>query len=119
MPRRFRCRRSRGRALVEVARLAASGELVLDGGTDPDEARRQLLAIPGIGGWTAGYVAMRALGDPDVFLAGDAGVRHALARLAGTPDDEAWRPWRSYAVMHLWRSLTGEHAVRASTRSSR
>jgi AraC family transcriptional regulator of adaptative response / DNA-3-methyladenine glycosylase II len=61
---------------------------------------------------------MRALGDPDVFLPGDVGVRNALTRLGEpAPDDQAWRPWRSYAVMHLWRSLTREHAVRASTRS--
>ena len=99
--------RARARALIEVARLTASGELVLDAGTDPDEAREQLVAIPGIGAWTAGYVAMRALGDPDVFLPTDVGVRHALARLGGTPGDEAWRPWRSYALMHLWRSLAG------------
>jgi AraC family transcriptional regulator of adaptative response / DNA-3-methyladenine glycosylase II len=99
--------RGRARALIEVARLEASGELVLDAGTDPDEAREQLVAIPGIGAWTAGYVAMRALGDPDVFLPQDVGVRNALARLGGTPDDEAWRPWRSYAVMHLWRSMGG------------
>ena len=49
---------------------------------------------------------MRALGDPDVFLPGDVGIRHALARLGGETDDERWRPWRSYAVMHLWRSLS-------------
>ena len=66
---------------------------------------------PGIGPWTAGYVAMRALGDPDVFLAEDLGVRHALRRLGG-PDDpraaralaEAWAPWRSYASQHLWQA---------------
>ncbi len=78
---------------------------MLDAGADPDEARELLTRIPGVGPWTAGYVAMRALGDPDVFLPGDVGIRHALARLGGTPDDGAWRPWRSYAVMHLWRSL--------------
>jgi AraC family transcriptional regulator, regulatory protein of adaptative response / DNA-3-methyladenine glycosylase II len=59
---------------------------------------------------------MRALGDPDVFLAGDLGVRHALARLPVVPDVESWRPWRSYAVMQLWRSLGDEHAMRASAR---
>jgi AraC family transcriptional regulator, regulatory protein of adaptative response / DNA-3-methyladenine glycosylase II len=48
---------------------------------------------------------MRALGDPDVFLPGDVGIRHALERLGGEASDEHWRPWRSYAVMHLWRSL--------------
>ena len=61
--------RGRARALIEVARLAASGELVLDAGTDPDEAREQLVGDSrGSDAWTAGYVAMRALGDPDVFL---------------------------------------------------
>jgi AraC family transcriptional regulator of adaptative response / DNA-3-methyladenine glycosylase II len=110
--------RARARALIRVARIAASGELVLDAGSDPDETREQLLAIPGIGRWTADYIAMRALGDPDVFLPGDVGVRNALTRLGEpAPDDQPWRPWRSYAVMHLWRSLTREHAVRASTRS--
>ena len=109
--------RGRARALIEVARLAASGELVLDAGTDPAEARGQLLAIRGIGPWTADYVAMRALGDPDVFLAGDVALKRALALLGGDPRPDRWRPWRSYAVMHLWRSLTGEHAVRASTRA--
>ena len=69
------------------------------------EARERLMAIPGIGRWTADYVAMRALGDPDVWLPSDVGIRHALARLAGTPDLERLRPWRSYAVLHLWRSL--------------
>ena len=109
--------RGRARALIEVARLTASGELVLDAGTDPSEAREQLLAIPGIGPWTADYIAMRALGDPDVFLPGDVAVKRALANLGGDPRPERWRPWRSYAVMHLWRGLTGEHAARASTRS--
>jgi AraC family transcriptional regulator of adaptative response / DNA-3-methyladenine glycosylase II len=97
--------RGRARALIEVARLTATGELVLDAGADPAEAREQLLAVPGIGPWTADYIAMRALADPDVFLAGDVGVRHALARLEGAADPSAWRPWRSYAVMHLWRSI--------------
>jgi AraC family transcriptional regulator of adaptative response / DNA-3-methyladenine glycosylase II len=109
--------RTRARALVELSTLAAAGQLRLDAGTDPAEARRLLTGIPGVGPWTAGYVAMRALGDPDVFLPGDVGIRHALARLGGPADDEAWRPWRSYAVMHLWRSLDGEHAARASARS--
>ena len=67
---------------------------------------------PGIGPWTAAYIAMRGLGDPDVMLAGDLGVRHAVAALGG--DDRPreiersahdWRPWRSYAVAHLWASL--------------
>ena len=107
--------RTRAEALVTVARLAAGGELRLDGQADPGEVRAALTAVRGVGPWTASYVAMRALGDPDAFLPGDVGIRHALARLGPGADDERWRPWRSYAVMHLWR-LDGEHAVRASTR---
>jgi AraC family transcriptional regulator, regulatory protein of adaptative response / DNA-3-methyladenine glycosylase II len=104
-PTSFPFPRRRASALVELAQRTAAGELVLDAGADPDEARELLTRIPGVGPWTAGYVAMRALGDPDVFLPGDVGIRHALARLDEAPDDRAWRPWRSYAVMYLWRSL--------------
>jgi AraC family transcriptional regulator, regulatory protein of adaptative response / DNA-3-methyladenine glycosylase II len=106
-PAAFPFPRTRGQALVELARMTAARELSLDAGADPAEARRLLTSIPGIGPWTAGYVAMRALGDRDVFLPGDVGVQHALARLGGRPDHERWRPFRSYAVMHLWRSLDG------------
>ena len=69
----------------------------------------QLVAIPGIGGWTASYIAMRALRWPDAFLEGDLVVRRALgvARPAqALALAEAWRPWRAYAVIHLWRSLS-------------
>jgi AraC family transcriptional regulator, regulatory protein of adaptative response / DNA-3-methyladenine glycosylase II len=97
--------RTRARALRSLARLSAERALRLDAGTDPAEALRLLTDIPGVGPWTASYVAMRALGDPDVFLPGDVGIRHALARLGGGVSHERWRPWRSYAVMHLWRSL--------------
>jgi AraC family transcriptional regulator of adaptative response / DNA-3-methyladenine glycosylase II len=97
--------RTRAMALRSLARLSADGELSLDAGTDSAEALGVLTGIPGVGPWTAAYVAMRALGDPDMFLPGDAGVRHALTRLGGRTSDEQWRPWRSYAVMHLWRSL--------------
>jgi AraC family transcriptional regulator, regulatory protein of adaptative response / DNA-3-methyladenine glycosylase II len=78
-----------------------------------DAAEQALLALRGIGPWTASYIRMRGLGDPDVFLAGDVGVRRALARLGidvpgtaghNTTGDQ-WRPWRSYAVHHLWASL--------------
>jgi AraC family transcriptional regulator of adaptative response / DNA-3-methyladenine glycosylase II len=111
MPRR------RARALVDCARSQADEDLVIDVGADPDELRRQLLTVSSIGPWTADYVVMRALGHPDVFLTGDLGVRAALARLGGgTPGSRidpqatavcaaAWRPWRSYAVHHLWGSL--------------
>jgi AraC family transcriptional regulator of adaptative response / DNA-3-methyladenine glycosylase II len=110
-PARLPMPRARARALVGLCGALADGELRLDPETDRAEARRRLLALPGIGPWTAGYVAMRALGDPDVFLVEDLGVRHALRRLGG-PDDArrarelaaAWAPWRSYASQHLWQA---------------
>jgi len=100
---------ARRRTLRVLAGAVASGDLDLDGG-DRTEVRAALLALPGIGPWTADYVAMRALGDPDVFLPTDLGVRRG-ARALGLPDDpkalaahaERWRPWRSYAVIRLWR----------------
>jgi AraC family transcriptional regulator of adaptative response / DNA-3-methyladenine glycosylase II len=103
--------RSRGRALVGLCRALADGEVVLDRGAGRDDTRDALLAIPGIGPWTADYVAMRALGHPDVFLPKDTGTRDALSRLGRDPSQaaelaEAWRPWRSYAQVHLWRTLT-------------
>jgi AraC family transcriptional regulator of adaptative response / DNA-3-methyladenine glycosylase II len=110
-PARLPMPRARAAALVGLCRALADGTLRLDRDGDRAEARRRLLALPGIGPWTAGYVAMRALGDPDVFLAEDLGVRHALRRLGG-PDDPraaralaaAWAPWRSYASQHLWQA---------------
>jgi AraC family transcriptional regulator of adaptative response / DNA-3-methyladenine glycosylase II len=104
-PLAFPFPRARGEALVQLARLVAAGDLRLDGGADLEETRARLLAVPGIGPWTVSYIAMRALGDRDVFLPGDVAVRRALERLGGEPDPDRWRPWRSYAVMHLWRSL--------------
>ena len=72
--------------------------------TRPRRARR-LLELPGIGPWTAEYVAMRALADPDAWLPTDLGVRHALARLGAEPEAaDAWRPFRAHAVIHLWAS---------------
>jgi len=113
--------RARAAALVGLCRALAEGELRLDAGADRVEARRRLLALPGVGPWTAGYVAMRALGDPDVFLAEDLGVRHALRRLGG-PDDPrraralaaAWAPWRSYATQHLWQAPAASAAALAA-----
>jgi AraC family transcriptional regulator of adaptative response / DNA-3-methyladenine glycosylase II len=102
---------ARARALRELARGIAAGEVVLDVGADRDDAERRLRALPGVGAWTAAYIRMRALGDPDAFLPTDLGVRHGWARLGGRPDAgalvahaEAWRPWRAYAVMHLWHA---------------
>ncbi len=97
--------RSRGRALTGVCAAVRDGRVALDRSMDRREATAALRSVTGIGPWTAAYVAMRALGDPDAFLAGDVGVRHGAARLGiDTPEarSEQWRPWRSYAVLHLW-----------------
>jgi AraC family transcriptional regulator, regulatory protein of adaptative response / DNA-3-methyladenine glycosylase II len=101
--------RSRARSLVGLAAELAAGRLVLDEAAERPATVRALLALPGIGPWTAGYIAMRALRDPDAFTPGDAGVRHGLARLGHdpAPDEiervsEGWRPHRAYAVQHLW-----------------
>jgi AraC family transcriptional regulator, regulatory protein of adaptative response / DNA-3-methyladenine glycosylase II len=103
--------RARAAALVGLSGAIASGQLRLEPGGDREAVQRELLALPGIGPWTAGYVAMRALGDPDVFLVEDLGVRHGLAQLGGPSDAraaralaEAWAPWRSYASQYLWQA---------------
>ncbi|WP_372788187.1 AlkA N-terminal domain-containing protein [Paraconexibacter sp.] len=101
--------RSRTRALLGLAAALADDTLELSPATDPGAAREALLSIPGIGPWTADYVAMRALADRDAFPAGDLVLRRA-ARDLGLPHDEpglrrharAWRPWRAYAAHHLW-----------------
>ncbi|MEU5212797.1 AlkA N-terminal domain-containing protein [Streptomyces sp. NPDC020742] len=103
-----------------VRRLSAAladGTLTLDAGADRADAERLLLDLPGIGPWTAGYIRMRALGDPDVLLSGDAAVRAGMRR-AGVPTTglraraEAWRPWRSYAMHHFWNAPpTAERAA--------
>jgi len=86
-----------------LAGAVADGDLELDVGSDPAVAHRQLLALKGIGPWTADYVVMRGLGHPDTFLTNDLGVRHALDRLGLAGEQGSrWAPWRSYAVHHLW-----------------
>lgn len=103
---------SRRRTLRALAAAVADDDLHLGPGADRAEVRRRLLALPGIGPWTADYVAMRALGDVDTFLPTDLGVRNALRRLGvpSAPADaallaRAWAPWRSYALHHLWGVL--------------
>ena len=99
--------RARGRTLVTLAAELATGALVLGPGSDRAETRAALVRLPGIGPWTADYLLMRALGDPDVYLGTDLGVRQALARLPGgaTLEPGATAPWRSYLTHHLWASL--------------
>jgi len=119
-PASLRMPRSRGRALIGLAAALESGEVRVDRSTDRAETRDALLALPGIGPWTADYVAMRALGDPDVFLPTDIGVRNAASRLGlegVVARSEAWRPWRSYALMRLWSVVLDEMSPAVSTSS--
>jgi len=101
--------RARQTTLQSVASALAAGDLVIDPGADRDETQVKLLQVAGIGPWTASYIAVRALGDPDGFMATDLGVRRALERLGVRGDHgataERWRPWRAYAQQHLWKSL--------------
>ncbi len=95
---------ARRETLRALAAALAGGSLRLDPGADRDEAERALLTLPGIEPWTAGFVRMRALGDPDVLLEDDDTVRAAAHRRAATGlDARAWQPWRSYAMHHLWQ----------------
>jgi AraC family transcriptional regulator of adaptative response / DNA-3-methyladenine glycosylase II len=113
---------ARRRALLGACRAIADGEVVIDLGVDRDDLSAVLRRLPGIGPWTAQYVSMRALGDPDVFMPTDLGVRHALERLghdgspaAATALAERWSPWRSYALHHLWQSLSAPTPTPAPT----
>jgi AraC family transcriptional regulator of adaptative response / DNA-3-methyladenine glycosylase II len=97
--------------IVDTARALATGELVIDVGESREELEARLVALPGIGPWTGGYVAMRVLGSPDILLTSDLVIRQGAAKL-GLPSEARalaeygarWAPWRSYAGMHLWRS---------------
>ena len=111
---------ARGRTIVSLAARMAGGELVLDAGADRDAARAALLELRGIGPWTAEYLQMRATGDPDVFLASDLGVRHALTALGGEPAESAsaFAPWRSYLTHQLWASLPAPPGAARRTYSS-
>jgi AraC family transcriptional regulator of adaptative response / DNA-3-methyladenine glycosylase II len=104
---------SRGRALVALARSLAAGELGLRPGADAAAVRRRLLGQPGIGPWTADYIAMRGLGDRDAFPDTDLWIRRALERHDGADVAalaERWRPYRAYAAQHLWAGLASEEA---------
>lgn len=99
----------RRETILGLARAVLDGTVDLAPGGDREETVRRLLALPGIGPWTASYLAMRALGDPDVLLDTDLAIRRGAAAL-GLPEDtlhahaERWRPWRSYATIRLWRA---------------
>ncbi len=110
--------KQRQAAIVALARAVASKELALHPGVDIDATMAQLRALPGVGDWTAQYIAMRALRWPDAFVAGDVALHKAMGLQHQTPPlsptktaaaavtaSQAWRPWRSYAVMRAWTSL--------------
>lgn len=103
-------------ALRALARAVADGQL--DFSASVDEVMTKLMSLPGFGAWTAQYIALRALGEPDAFPAGDlvlrrmAGNGALLANRALQERAEAWRPWRGYAVMHLWRAASDAAATR-------
>jgi AraC family transcriptional regulator of adaptative response / DNA-3-methyladenine glycosylase II len=98
-------------SILRVAHAVARGEVRIDLETPAAELRASLLALPGVGPWTAGYLAMRVLGNPDILLTSDLVVRRSAAALGLPGDDrglavrgEHWAPWRSYATVHLWRA---------------
>lgn len=112
---------TRRRAVWALVGALERGEVDLGPGADRDTARQALQALPGVGPWTAEYIALRALGDPDAFPGTDLGLLHAAGALGlpATPAAlhtraEAWRPWRAYAAEHLWT-----HAARTPTRRPR
>jgi len=112
-PEAFGMPRARADTTRRVAALVARGDLDLSGDAPADDSLGTLAEVPGIGPWTLSYVAMRALGDHDAFMAGDLGVRKGFDALGlgSTPTEmlaraERWRPWRSYAAMHLWHAHT-------------
>jgi 3-methyladenine DNA glycosylase/8-oxoguanine DNA glycosylase len=100
----------RSDTLQRVARAVDSGQVRLEAGRQADEFIDEISQIKGIGPWTANYIAMRAFGDPDAFIAQDLGIIKALtpkggARLTATQVEkkaESWRPWRAYAAVYLW-----------------
>ncbi|MEX2333998.1 MAG: AlkA N-terminal domain-containing protein [Pseudohongiella sp.] len=99
----------RAATVLTLARAVADKGIILDPSADAEQVRAQLLALPGIGPWTTEYIAMRALGDPDAFPASDL----ALMKIMSTEkpkvlqaEAEAWRPWRAYAAIHVWHSLS-------------
>jgi len=102
--------RSRALTVRSLARAVSDGVVRLEPGVNPEQTVAALKELPGIGDWTAQYVAMRALRDPDAFPASDLGIYRALG--VSRPRDalaaaEPWRPWRAYAVLHLWLGHAG------------
>ncbi|HEX4933408.1 MAG TPA: Ada metal-binding domain-containing protein [Gemmatimonadaceae bacterium] len=108
---------ARADAVLALARAVDAGDVVLAPGADAARTIRALTRLPGIGEWTAHYIAMRALRWPDAFPANDLVLRRAAGNLTAaqlTRRAESWRPWRAYAAMHLWRTAAGGAGERAA-----
>jgi AraC family transcriptional regulator of adaptative response / DNA-3-methyladenine glycosylase II len=104
---------ARARSIIAIAQEMESGRLTLDAGADPDRTIAQLVALPGIGQWTAHYIAMRALRWPNAFPKEDIVLRKKLGGVTAKRADElsrAWSPWRSYATLHIWQSGAAQTA---------
>jgi AraC family transcriptional regulator, regulatory protein of adaptative response / DNA-3-methyladenine glycosylase II len=107
--------RSRGTALVSLARAVAADPQIFRIGRSLDEVVAQLRSMKGIGEWTAQYIAMRELREPDAFPSADVGLQRAMAAADGRRPTarelleraEQWRPWRAYAAQHLWVAAAG------------
>lgn len=98
---------ARAKSMIALAQAIESGELVLSPGSQPDKIIKQLVDLPGIGQWTAHYIAMRALRWPDAFPKEDIAIRNKLGGVTAKQAEamsHAWSPWRSYAVLHIWRN---------------
>ena len=123
--------------MLAAAAALAAGDLDLGYGDDLPGLRAKLLPLPGVGPWTVGYVAMRVIGAPDIFLANDAAVRNGIRALAGgrlaghskarlavglqarsSSDFREVSPWRSYATMHLWRAAASSGRAEKLSASS-
>jgi AraC family transcriptional regulator of adaptative response / DNA-3-methyladenine glycosylase II len=96
------------RSIFALAKALVNGQITLSVKSDPEEEMKKLLDLPGIGPWPVQYIALRVIGWPDAFPHTDYGVKKALGGMKGDEIlklSEAWRPWRSYAVINLWNSI--------------
>jgi AraC family transcriptional regulator, regulatory protein of adaptative response / DNA-3-methyladenine glycosylase II len=112
---------ARSQAILALAQACTSGALRFNGAVNPDVVQQQLLALKGVGPWTASYIAMRALRWPDAFPKEDIAIRNNLGGVSAKDAEarsQVWRPWRSYAVLHIWKSLTPEKGDEAKRKKA-
>jgi len=113
--------KARTETIRALARAVCDGQISIEGVVDSKDFLASMCELPGIGKWTAQYVAMRALGEPDAFPSGDLGLLRALGLTSPRELEqraEAWRPWRAYASMYLW-TIAGERQDRPLTVTAR